>query len=157
MGAGKSSVGRALALRTGLPVFETDEMTSARAGLTIPQIFAQLGEEHFRRLETETLAGISDLSAKIVVTGGGIVLRAENVARLRALGRVVYLTAEDDALFARSTESDARPLLQTNDPRATFAELLTTREPLYRAAADLVIDTTHLSPEEVAEAVLAHE
>ncbi|MGI8436551.1 MAG: shikimate kinase, partial [Chthoniobacterales bacterium] len=92
MGAGKSSAGRALALRTGLPVFDTDEMAAARAGLTIPQIFAQRGEEYFRRLETERLAGISDLSAKIVVTGGGIVLRAENVARLRSLGRVVYLT-----------------------------------------------------------------
>ncbi|MGI8435755.1 MAG: shikimate kinase, partial [Chthoniobacterales bacterium] len=107
--------------------------------------------------ETERLAGISDLSAKIVVTGGGIVLRAENVARLRSLGRVVYLTADEEILFARATESGARPLLQTNDPRATFAGLLDARMPLYRTAADLVIDTTHLSPEEVADAVLAHE
>ena len=123
MGAGKSSVGRALARRTGLPLFDTDQLVSERLGLPITEIFAQRGEDEFRACETAVLAEIPAQPA-IVVTGGGIVLRAENVAAMKRLGTVVHLTADEETLFERATRRATRPLLKTSDPRATFAELL---------------------------------
>src|ERR1044071_5930811 len=111
MGAGKSSVGRTLARLTGLPRFDTDELVAAQFGLTIPEIFAKHGEEKFREDETAALENLSDKGQAIIVTGGGIVLRPENVARLRELGRVFYLSADEETLFARISRSGTRPVL----------------------------------------------
>src|SRR3978361_2045614 len=94
MGSGKSSVGRELGARTGLPRYDTDEMISARYGLPILEIFAQHGEDAFRAAETEAL-GQMPASPAILVTGGGIVLRAENVRVLRELGLLVNLAADE--------------------------------------------------------------
>ena len=153
MGTGKSSVGRDLAAWTGLPLYDTDWMIACRVGLSIPEIFSQRGEEEFRACETEALTQLPPVAA-IVVTGGGIVLRPENVARLRELGAVVNLTADEETLFARVSRRSTRPLLQTPDPRGTLTELLQTREPLYREAADFTVDTSELTHHEVADAVL---
>ena len=153
MGAGKSSVGRALARRTALPLFDTDQLVSERLELPITEIFAQRGEEEFRACETTMLAEIPREPA-IVVTGGGIVLRTENMAAMKRLGAIVHLTADEDTLFERATRRATRPLLKTDDPRATFAELLRARAPLYSAAADVAVDTTGLRHEEVVTAVL---
>ena len=101
MGAGKSSVGRTLARITGLSRFDTDEMVAGRFGLTIPEIFASHGEETFREAETVALRELSKKSQTIVVTGGGIVLRPENVTLLQELGTIVYLSADEETLFAR--------------------------------------------------------
>ena len=87
MGAGKSSVGRTLARMTGLPRFDTDEMVAARFALTIPEIFEKHGQEKFRDAETEALTKLRNRGQAIIVTGGGIVLREENVTLLRELGR----------------------------------------------------------------------
>jgi len=154
MGAGKSSVGRALARRTGLPRFDTDEMVSARFDLPVSEIFARFGERKFRDAETEILREFSATQAAIVVTGGGIVLRPENVTMLQALGNVVSLEADEETLFRRISRRATRPLLQTEDPRATMLELLRAREPLYREAADFRLDTSQLRHEEVADAIL---
>jgi shikimate kinase len=154
MGAGKSSVGKTLARRTGLPRFDTDEMVSARFGLPVSEIFARFGEEKFRDAETETLRGFSAAEPAIIVAGGGIVLRPENVTMLQALGNVVSLEADEETLFRRISRRATRPLLQTDDPRATMLELLRAREPLYREAADVRLDTSQLRHEEVADAIL---
>jgi shikimate kinase len=154
MGAGKSSAGRALARKLGWPRFDTDEMVSARMGLSIPEIFAQLGEAVFRDAESDALGQLPEGTAAIIVTGGGIVLRPENVQALRRLGRVVHLEANEETLFQRISRRAARPLLQTENPRATLAELLGVRQPLYREAAHAKLDTSRLSHEEVAEAIL---
>jgi shikimate kinase len=154
MGAGKSSTGRALARKTGLPRFDTDEMVSAGFGLPVTEIFAQFGEEKFREAETETLRQLANKTPAIIVTGGGIVLRPENVKMLRELGTVVSLEADEETLFRRISRRATRPLLQTENPRATMAELWQIREPLYRAAADVRLDTSRLTHEEVADAVL---
>jgi shikimate kinase len=154
MGAGKSSVGRTLARRTGLPRFDTDEMVSARFDLPVSDIFARFGEEKFREAETEILRMFSAAQPAIIVTGGGIVLRPENVTMLQALGNVVSLEADDETLFRRISRRATRPLLQTQDPRATMLELLRAREPLYREAADVRLDTSRLQHEEVADAIL---
>jgi shikimate kinase len=153
MGSGKSSVGRELAARTGLPRYDTDEMISARYGLPITEIFAHHGEEAFRAAETEALGQVP-ASPAILVTGGGIVLRPENVRLLREFGLLVNLAADEETLFSRATRRKTRPLLRTTDPRATLSAMLQVREPLYAAAADMTIDTSKLRHEEVAEAIL---
>jgi shikimate kinase len=154
MGAGKSSAGKALAWKTGLPCFDTDDIVSTRFGLPVTEIFTRFGEEAFRDAETEALRQLPDGAPAIIVTGGGIVLRPENMTRLRELGQVVSLEADENTLFRRIARRATRPLLQTPDPRATLVELLRLREPLYRAAADVRLDTSRLTHDEVADAIL---
>ena len=154
MGAGKSSTGKALARKTGLPCFDTDEIVSRRFGLLITEIFARFGEEEFRDAETEALRQLSLVTPAIIVTGGGIVLRPENVKTLRALGRVVSLEADEKTLFRRISRRATRPLLQTENPRASLSELFRVRDPLYRAAADVRLETSRLTHDEVADAIL---
>ena len=154
MGAGKSSTGKGLARMTGLPRLDTDKIVSTGFGLEVMEIFARFGEEKFRDAETEALARLSNIEPAIIVTGGGIVLRPGNVKMIRALGRVVSLEADEETLFRRISRRPSRPLLQTEDPRATLAELLRIREPLYREAADVRLDTSSLTHDEVADAIL---
>jgi shikimate kinase len=154
MGAGKSSTGKALARKMELPCFDTDEIVSRRFGLLVTEIFARFGEEKFRDAETEALGQLSLVTPAIIITGGGIVLRPENVKILRALGRVVSLEADEETLFRRISRRATRPLLQTEDPRATLRELLRVRGPLYGAAADVRLDTSRLTHDEVADEVL---
>jgi shikimate kinase len=154
MGVGKSSTGRALARKTGLPRFDTDEIVSKRFDLSVAEIFTKFGEEDFRDAETEALRQLSEATTAIIVTGGGIVLRPENVTMLRQLGRIVSLEADADTLFRRISRRATRPLLQTENPRATLVELLRIRDPLYHEAADVRLDTSHLTHDEAAEAIL---
>ena len=154
MGAGKSSVGRTLARITGRRRFDTDEMIATKFGLTVSQIFEKRGEERFRDAESEALEQLSSATDVIIVTGGGIVLRETNTARLRELGLVVFLLADEETLFRRISRRPTRPLLQTSDPRSTLRELLRLRLPLYRAAADVEVDTSGLTHDEVARSIL---
>ena len=154
MGAGKSATGKTLAQITGLPHFETDEMVAKQFGLSIPEIFAALGEEKFRDAETETLEQFSPDIPAIIVTGGGIVLRPENIPLLRALGTVVSLEADEETLLRRISNGPARPLLQTENPGASLRQMLQTRRPLYDAASDIRLDTSTLPHEKVAETIL---
>ena len=154
MGAGKSSTGAALAKQTGLPRFDTDELVSKRLGLAVPEIFKTLGEEAFRDSETRALSGLANSETGIIITGGGIVLRPDNVKMLRTLGTVVFLETNVETLFRRVSEGAPRPLLQSENPRSTLQELLRVREPLYREAADMQVDTTTLTPNEVADSIV---
>src|SRR4051812_41315303 len=154
MGAGKSSVGRTLARATGLPRFDTDEMIGARFGLTVAEIFEKHGEEVFREAEAEALRELAGKGAAIVVTGGGMVLRPENRRLLRRLGTVIHLSADEETLFKRISRRATRPLLRTENPRATVTGLLAMRLPLYREVEDVEVDTTLLSHDEVAERIL---
>ena len=154
MGAGKSSVGRCLQRQTGLSGFDTDEMTASKLGLSIPEIFSKFGEEKFREIETQALRELDPAKAVIIVTGGGIVLRDENVDLLKRLGTVVWLDAHEETLFERASHRGNRPLLQTENPRATFTELLRTRTPLYAKVADIRIDASLLNQDDVAEMIL---
>jgi shikimate kinase len=154
MGSGKSSAGRILERKTGWPRFDTDEMVSARFGRPIGEVFAADGEEKFRDAETEALNGLLASGAAVIVTGGGVVLRPGNVELLRRLGTVIHLEADQETLFRRVMRRANRPLLQTENPRATLAELLEIRLPIYRQAADFQVDTSRLTHEEVAEAVM---
>ena len=154
MGAGKSSVGRLLEKRTGLARFDTDEMISSKSGLTIAEIFLQHGEARFREMETEALQSLSKERPAFVVTGGGIVLRETNVDLMRRLGTIVWLDANEKILFERATRKKDRPLLQTADPRTRFSELLRTRMPFYAKIAEIRIDTSTLTHDEVVDTIL---
>lgn len=154
MGAGKSSVGRCLERRVGLARVDTDELLSKKFGMPIHEIFSKHGEAQFREAETEILRSLTLPHPAIIVTGGGIVLRPENVQLLKQLGTIIWLNADENIMFERATRKSDRPLLQTEDPRATFESLLHARQAIYANAADIRIETNHLAHEEVAEAIL---
>ena len=154
MGAGKSSVGRCLQRRTGLARLDTDEMVARQFGVSIPEIFETHGEQKFRDAETETLGKLAPDRPAIIVTGGGIVLRPDNVELLKRLGTIVWLNADEATLFERASRRNDRPLLQNENPRTAFSELLRKRLPLYRSAANLKIDTALMSHDDVAETIL---
>ena len=155
MGAGKSSVGACLRRRTGLGLLDTDEIVATNFGMSIPEIFAEHGEKTFREAETEALRSVRTEEQTIIITGGGIVLRKENVEILRSQAVIVWLDADEETLFARLSKKQNRPLLQTKNPRKTFTQILGSRRPLYANIADVRVDTSVLTDEEVAVAILA--
>jgi Shikimate kinase len=155
MGAGKSSVGRCLHRRTGLALHDTDEIVTSKFGMSIPEIFAEHGEKKFREAETEALRRVQTEQQTIIITGGGIVLRKENVEILRSQAAIVWLDGDEETLFARATRKRNRPLLHTKNPRKAFSQILGLRRPLYANIADIRVDTSVLTDEEVAVAIVA--
>ncbi len=153
MGSGKSSVGRVLAEITGFAFADTDSHVARAAGLSIPAIFRQHGEEHFRDLESQALAELAGHTGLIVATGGGVVLREQNRLLLPRIGPVVWLDAAPDTLYQRVHRSK-RPLLRTADPRRTVEELYAARRPLYEAAAGWRVDSTGLTHRQTARHIL---
>jgi shikimate kinase len=123
--------------------------------MSIPEIFAEHGEKKFRDAETEALRHMRTEEQTIIITGGGIVLRKENVEILRSQAVIVWLDGDDETLFARVSREQNRPLLQTKNPRKSFSEILDARRPLYATIADIRVDTSVLTDEEVAVAILA--
>ena len=155
MGVGKSSVGACLHRRTDLALLDIDEVVASRFQMSIPEIFAEHGEEKFREAETEVLRRMHIEEQTIIVTGGGIVLRKENVQFLKTKTLVVWLDGDEETLFARASRKKNRPLLQTKNPRKSFSEILSARRPLYANIADIRVDTSVLTDEEVTVAILA--
>ncbi len=155
MGSGKSSVGRILSSLTGFALVDTDTLVAQQAGQSIPAVFKQHGEEHFRSLETEVLQSLVGRIGLIIATGGGIITVEQNRAILPQIGPVVWLDANPELLYQR-VKNSKRPLLRTHDPRRTVDELYRAREPLYRETSNFRIDSTHLTHRQTAEAVLAH-
>ena len=155
MGAGKSSAGRCLHRRTGLALLDVDEAVVSKFAMSIPDIFAKHGEKKFREAETEALRHVRTEEQAIIVTGGGIVLRKENVEVLRSRAVIVWLDGDEQTLFARASRIPDRPLLQTKNPRKVFSQILRSRRPLYAKIADIRIDTSELTDEEIAVAILA--
>jgi shikimate kinase len=142
MGAGKTTVGRALARRTDKTFYDSDQEIEARSGVRVATIFDIEGEKRFRDRETSVIADLVRLRDIVLATGGGAVLRPENRAALAAHGLVIYLRANIDDLLARTQHDRNRPLLRIADPRAKLASLYEERDPLYCELADLVVDTT---------------
>ena len=155
MGAGKSSVGRCLERRTGLTLLDTDEIVSSKFGMSIPEIFAKHGETKFREAEAKAVRAMAIPKKTIIVTGGGIVLQQENVELLRRMGVIVWLDGNEDTLFARASRRRNRPLLQTKNPRRTFSQIFDARRSLYADIADVRVDTSVLTDEEISVAILS--
>jgi len=155
MGAGKSAVGCCLQRRTGLALLDTDEIVSSKFRMSIPEIFAKHGENKFREAEAKALRAMAMPKHTIIVTGGGIVLQQENVELLRRMGVIVWLDGNEDTLFARASRERNRPLLQTKNPRKTFSQIFDARRSLYGDIADIRVDTSVLTDEEIAVAILS--
>jgi len=153
MGSGKSSAGRHLAERLGYRFLDADSSIEQVAGRSIPELFASEGEAGFRDLEAAVLNQIASWHSLVVATGGGVVTRPENWGQLQQ-GVVIWLDAPDALLLERlSADPTPRPLMQSADPAARLAELMTQRRPLY-AQADLHIVQDGRSADQVAEQVL---
>jgi len=153
MGAGKSTVGRILAEKIGYRYCDADKFIETQAGTTITQIFADHGEEHFRDLESESMESLSTKEKQVVATGGGVVQRDRNWDAMYRGGITIYLKAPIEVIWERIKHSKTRPLLQVENPLETARELLNKRTPLYEKA-DLIVDTSNLSLEEVAKEII---
>jgi shikimate kinase len=153
MGAGKSTIGRVLAAELHLPFRDSDRVIEERTGADIPWIFDMEGEEGFRERESAVLTELANDQLAVIATGGGIILRAQNRQLMQASGFVCYLTASIEQLVERTSRDKRRPLLQVENPRQKMIELLALREPLYREAADFIVNTDRRSPKSVAQEI----
>lgn len=140
MGAGKTAVGGALARNLGVPFLDTDDEIEKAANRTISEIFAHDGEAFFRARETEVLTRLLRGAPAVLSTGGGAFLSPRNREVITREGVSVWLRADLDTLWQRVRHKTTRPLLRTANPRATLAELLVTRTPVY-SEANLIVDS----------------
>ncbi len=155
MGAGKSTVGRLLSRTLGWPLIDIDSEIEGAAGRTVAELFAVVGEPAFRVLETEAIERvIADDAPAVVAVGGGAVLAAANRQLLRGGGTVVWLRASLETLGRRVGDGAGRPLL-SGAPSERLARIEAERRSLYEEVATVVVDVDDLSPEAVAEKVLA--
>jgi shikimate kinase len=153
MGAGKSSVGKRLALRLGLPFVDADQAIEEAANQTIPEIFATHGESYFRDGERRVIARLLREGPRVIATGGGAYINRETRDQIVAHGLSIWLKAEPEVLFERVKRRSNRPLLQTADPEGTLRRLVAERYPVY-ATADLTIHSRDVPHEVVVGDVL---
>lgn len=156
-GTGKTTVAHRVAELLGIEFFDADVEVERRADKSIKQIFADDGEQTFRELEVEVIAGLVQHGDAVLSLGGGAVLRAETRGAI-APGTVVWLTARPDTVHARMTAdtktSEQRPNLTTGGGLAEITTLLAQREPVYRACADFTVETDDKSAEQVAQEIV---
>ena len=155
MGAGKSTIGRVLAAELHLTFRDSDKVIEERTGADIPWIFDMEGEEGFRERESAVLEELSQETNTVIATGGGIILRLQNRLLMQSSGYVCYLTASTEQLVERTARDKKRPLLQVENPRQKIIDLLAARDPLYREAADFVVNTDRRSPKLVSQEISA--
>ncbi|HEY3196452.1 MAG TPA: shikimate kinase [Nitrospirales bacterium] len=150
-GTGKSSVARILAARTKWPLVSTDVEIIRKAGMSVPDIIRKRGWDYFRDVESEICKLVGKKDRTIIDTGGGAVLRKENVESLRQRGRMFWLTAEVATVMERIKNNSDRPALTGKKSYVEeVEEVLNERLPLYKAAADHIIPTDDRSLEDVA-------
>jgi shikimate kinase len=154
MGAGKTKIGRRLAVRLNLPFFDSDEEIEAAAGETIEEIFANRGEAVFRDGERRVISRLLGGPVHVLSTGGGAFMDPATRRIIAARGVSIWLRAGLDTLFARVSRRSNRPLLKTPDPRAVLAELIDRRYPIY-AEADITIDSGDGPPDATASRAIA--
>jgi len=140
-GSGKSTVGRQLARRLQRQFLDSDHVIEARLGCSIREYFEREGESSFRDVEEAVLDELSQQESGVLSTGGGAVLRPSNRERLKQRTTVVYLKSNPDELFRRLRHDVNRPLLQVADPLTRLRDLHAVRDPLYREAAQFIVET----------------
>jgi shikimate kinase len=153
MGTGKTAVGRELSRLLNMKLIDVDTEIEKSRQMTINEIFKQFGELRFREIETEMIRKLSERKDVIISTGGGAVLRQENVDVLREHGIIVCLMATPETILKRTSHSSHRPLLEVEDPFGKIKELLDFRRPFYEKA-DIMIDTDGRTPRQIAEEII---
>ncbi len=155
MGVGKSSIGRRLGARLGIPFVDADAEIEAAAGMSIADIFARHGEADFRSGEARVIARLLENGPQVLATGGGAVMNADTRALIKTKGVSIWLNAEFDVLMRRiSKRKHDRPMLQTADPAATLRELLAVRQPVY-AQADITVQSREVPHEAIVTEIMA--
>ena len=154
MGAGKTAVGRAVALKLDVPFLDSDAEIEAAANLSVPEIFQRDGEVFFRKRETEVIRRLLETQNGILSTGGGAYLAQVNRDNISKAGVALWLDASLDLLWSRVKHKDTRPLLRTPDPHATLAEIFAARTPVYRLAELHVTCAPDLSIDAMAQRVV---
>ena len=154
MGVGKSSIGRRLGARLGIPFVDADAEIEKAAGMSIADIFARHGEVAFRSGESRVIARLLDGGPQVLATGGGAVMNPDTRALIKEKGVSVWLSAELDLLMRRiSKRKGERPMLHTADPAATLRQLMAEREPIY-AQADLTVQSREVPHDAVVAEIL---
>lgn len=154
MGSGKTTAGKLLAEKLSMHFIDTDDLIEQIAQKKISDIFKENGEAHFRDMESKIIDTLSGYDKFVIATGGGIVLRPENVTKLKAIGQLVLLSAKPDVIYDRVKGNKDRPLLHA-DPMAKIKDILGKRNPIYRAAADIEVDTSKLSVAQVVDMIMS--
>ncbi len=157
MGAGKTSVGRAVSEKMNYSFEDCDEIIKEKKSMSIEKIFSDYGEEYFRKLEYQTVLELSQLKKSIIATGGGVVLNKKNISNLKNSGIIIYLKASPLTIY-RNITNDAknhkdRPLLKNKNVYDRILALMKEREKMYNCY-DYVIETDNLTIEETAEKIL---
>lgn len=140
-GSGKSAVGRQLARRLNARFYDSDLEIEQRTGFSVREYFDREGEAAFRDIEETVLAELTELTASVLSTGGGSILRQSNRSLLRTRTQTVYLHSSPEEVFRRLRNDQSRPLLQVADPLLRLKELYETRDRLYRQTAHFVVET----------------
>jgi shikimate kinase len=153
MGAGKSSIGRRLGLRLGIPFVDADTEIEKAAGMNIPDIFAAHGEPDFRAGEARVIARLLESAPQVLATGGGAYINADTRALIATKGISIWLKADYDVLMRRIRRRHDRPLLKTDDPGATLRNLIDLRYPVY-ALADLTVQSREIPHDKIVDEIV---
>ncbi|HAM52818.1 MAG TPA: shikimate kinase [Nitrospiraceae bacterium] len=153
MGTGKTAIGRELSNMLRWRLIDVDEEIVKTKKMSINEIFSRFGEPAFRDIETATIREIASQKHVIISTGGGAVLRRENMDILKQNGVIVNLSATPDTIITRTSGNNERPLLQVENPSQRIKELLEVRRSFYEKA-DIMIDTESKTPHQIAEEIL---
>jgi shikimate kinase len=154
MGAGKSSIGRRLALRLGIPFVDADAEIEKAAGMSISDIFAVRGEAEFRAGEARVIARLLESGPQVLATGGGAFANPDIRSAIAAKGISIWLKAEFDVLMKRVKRRHDRPLLKTDDPGATLRRLMEERDPIY-ALADVTVQSRDVLHDKIVDEIVS--
>ena len=154
MGAGKSTVARAMKKHYGMRLIEMDEQIEYQEKMSVPKIFEVHGEPYFRKLETDLLEGLSSQENTVVSCEGGVPMRACNVEAMRKSGKVIYLRTSPQQIYERVKTSHNRPLLEGNMNVEYISKLLSQRLPKYLEAADAVVSTDGKRVEDICKEII---
>ena len=142
MGSGKTSIGKMLAKNNNLSFLDTDHEIIRSCGYSIPDIFEEFCEEHFRGLETEQLRKMNTIENHVISTGGGIILRDDNEKLMKDLGIIIFLDININSQIDRVKNRKNRPLLNNNNLKDNLLSLKKTRDPIYKSISNYIIDVS---------------